>query len=153
MTIARNGCMGEIFEDLVTKTCHFEISNIIKSGFPAVRHDFNKGTDNERTYLLVSAKQQQFLPHSRYNMPSSQAHKSPTDVRHASHSKPIHRTDKHLEDDALGIPAVLMAKLAREQSFVKCMQHKTKWSLSPVQSSSILFWPPPLIAELFNLES
>ena len=51
MEIARNGCMGEIFEDLVTKTCHFAISNIIKSGFPAVCHDFNRGMDNARTYL------------------------------------------------------------------------------------------------------
>ena len=32
LLVASNGCMGEKFEDLVTKICHFVISDVIKTG-------------------------------------------------------------------------------------------------------------------------
>ena len=40
--------MGEKFEDLIAKICRFVISDIIKTGLSAVRHDVTRaaGTDN-----------------------------------------------------------------------------------------------------------
>ena len=42
--VASNGCVGEKFEDLVTKICHFVISDIIKTGLSAVCCDVTRGT-------------------------------------------------------------------------------------------------------------
>ena len=33
LLVASNGCMGEKFEDLVTKICRFVISDVIKTDF------------------------------------------------------------------------------------------------------------------------
>ena len=43
--VASNGCMGEKIEDYVAKTCHFVISNIIKTGLSPVRRDVTRGME------------------------------------------------------------------------------------------------------------
>ena len=43
LLVASNGCMGEKFEDLVAKICHYVISDIIKTGLSAVRRDVTRG--------------------------------------------------------------------------------------------------------------
>ena len=45
LLLASNGCIGEKFEDLVAKICSFVISDVIKSGLLAVRHDVTRGTE------------------------------------------------------------------------------------------------------------
>ena len=45
LLVASNGCMGEKFEDLVAKICHFVISDVIKTGLSAVRCDVTRGTE------------------------------------------------------------------------------------------------------------
>ena len=39
LLVASNCCMGEKFEVLVAKICHFVISDVIKTGLSAVRCD------------------------------------------------------------------------------------------------------------------
>ena len=45
LLVASNVCVGEKFEDLVTKFCHFVISDVIKTGLSAVRRDVTRGTE------------------------------------------------------------------------------------------------------------
>ena len=45
LLVACNGCMGEKFEDLVAKICHYVISDVIKTGLLAVRRDVTRGTE------------------------------------------------------------------------------------------------------------
>ena len=45
LLVASNGCMGEKIEDLVAKTCHFVISDVIKTGLSAVSRDITRGTE------------------------------------------------------------------------------------------------------------
>ena len=45
LLVASNCCMGEKFEDLVAKICHYVISDVIKTGLSAVRRDVTKGTE------------------------------------------------------------------------------------------------------------
>ena len=45
LLVASNGCMGEKFEDLVAKICHFVISDVIKTGLLAFRCDITRGTE------------------------------------------------------------------------------------------------------------
>ena len=45
LLVASNGCMGEKFEDLVAKICHFVISDVIKTGLLAVLCDVTRGTE------------------------------------------------------------------------------------------------------------
>ena len=45
LLVASNGCMGEIFEDLVAKICCYVISDVIKTGLSAVHHDVTRGTE------------------------------------------------------------------------------------------------------------
>ena len=45
LLVANNVCVGEKFEDLVTKFCHFVISDVIKTGLSAVRRDVTRGTE------------------------------------------------------------------------------------------------------------
>ena len=60
LLVASNGCIGEKFEDLVAKICRFVISDVIKTGLSAVRHDITRGTEvdgcrhrqHRRSYLL-----------------------------------------------------------------------------------------------------
>ena len=45
LLVANNVCMGEKFEDLVTKFCHFVISDVIKTVLSAVSRDIIRGTE------------------------------------------------------------------------------------------------------------
>ena len=45
LLVASNSCMGEKFDDLGTKICHFVISDVIKTGLSAVRRDITRGTE------------------------------------------------------------------------------------------------------------
>ena len=45
LLVTNNVCMGETFEDLVTKFCHFLISDFIKTVLSAVSHDITRGTE------------------------------------------------------------------------------------------------------------
>ena len=42
---ASNGCIGEKFEDIFAKICHFVISDINKTRLSAVRRDVTRGTE------------------------------------------------------------------------------------------------------------
>ena len=45
LLVASNGSMGEKIEDEVGKICHIVISDVIKTGLLAVRHDVTRGTE------------------------------------------------------------------------------------------------------------
>ena len=45
LKVVYNGCMGEKFEDLVAKICHFIIIDIIKTGLLPVRRDVTRKTE------------------------------------------------------------------------------------------------------------
>ena len=45
LLVASNGCMGEKFEDLVAKICHFVTSEVIKTGLLAVHRDITRRTE------------------------------------------------------------------------------------------------------------